>query len=233
MTVSEAQVPDGLPVLSRGKHRNARKGACFMELASFLAGERWSDHPSCTHPLLAELARQVNDHTPDTSRSALAALIPSVIGTTTEDPRVDARIAITCARVALPVVAAERQNVMAVGLLTAERVLALLEGRSPAELSIASQVALAEAPFASSYAYRYTLGAAVTPLAFRRHGAPHVVRMAVQAIAAACVPAPYDDLRALLAESIDLCTAAQQHVAQRPMVEPRAWAAACELTLAR
>ena len=48
--------PALLPVLSRGKHRNPRKGACFMELASYLAGERWSDHPSCTHPLLAALA---------------------------------------------------------------------------------------------------------------------------------------------------------------------------------
>ena len=30
-------VPDGLPVLSRGKHRSPRKGACFMEMASVLA----------------------------------------------------------------------------------------------------------------------------------------------------------------------------------------------------
>ena len=48
-----ATTPELVPVLSRGKHRNARRGACFMEMASFLAGERWSDHPSCTHPLLA------------------------------------------------------------------------------------------------------------------------------------------------------------------------------------
>ena len=34
-----------------------------MELASYLAGERWSAHPPCTHPLLAALARDVNDHT--------------------------------------------------------------------------------------------------------------------------------------------------------------------------
>src|SRR3954451_19465820 len=36
------RVPDMMPVLSRGRHRNPRKGACFMELASFVAGERWS-----------------------------------------------------------------------------------------------------------------------------------------------------------------------------------------------
>ena len=54
-------VPDGVPILSRGRHRSPRRGACFMEFASFLAGERWSDHPRCTHPLLTQLARQVND----------------------------------------------------------------------------------------------------------------------------------------------------------------------------
>src|SRR5438045_9530973 len=95
------QLPASLPLLSRGKHRNPRKGACFMELASVLAGERWSDHPACTHPLLAALARHVNDHTSDAGRERLAGLIPSVIGLTSDDPRVDARIALRCPITAL------------------------------------------------------------------------------------------------------------------------------------
>jgi len=69
--------PELMPVLSRGKHRNARRGACFMEMASFLAGERWSDHPACTHPLLANLARLVNDTVSDRLRPQLIPLIPS------------------------------------------------------------------------------------------------------------------------------------------------------------
>ena len=48
--------------------RNPRKGACFMEYASYLAGEDWSDHPACTHPLLAAIARHVNDCTTDAAR---------------------------------------------------------------------------------------------------------------------------------------------------------------------
>ena len=68
-------LPDLVPVLSAGKHRNPRKGACFMEMASFLAGERWSDHPSCTHPLLASLARLVNDWLKDEDRSPLVLLV--------------------------------------------------------------------------------------------------------------------------------------------------------------
>src|SRR4028119_1935432 len=94
---SSTELPGLVPVLSRGKHRSARRGACFMELASFLAGERWSDHPSCTHPLLAEVARNVNDRTSDADRPLLAQLIPSVVGLTVEDERPDARLALPCA----------------------------------------------------------------------------------------------------------------------------------------
>ena len=126
------QTPELLPMLSRGKHRNPRKGACFMELASYLAGERWSDHPACTHSLLASVARLVNDHTSDHGRSRLAELIPSVIGLTGSDAHIDALIALRCSTIALPSAAAERQRVMAVSVLVCERVLAELDSpRSP------------------------------------------------------------------------------------------------------
>src|SRR5215472_7764028 len=91
---NEARPPELVPVLSRGKHRSPRKGACFMELASYLAGERWSDHPACTHPLLAALARDVNDYTSDAGRARLAGLVPSVIGLTGDDLRLGARSAL-------------------------------------------------------------------------------------------------------------------------------------------
>ena len=100
-----------------------------MEFASLLAGERWSDHPACTHPLLAAVARHVNDYTTDAGRPQLATLIPSVIGLTGDDLHIDARIALGSATMALPVVAAERQRVMAVSVLTCERLLAGLDGR--------------------------------------------------------------------------------------------------------
>jgi hypothetical protein len=125
----DPQSPPLLPMLSRGKHRSPRTGACFMEFASLLAGERWSDHPACTHPLLAAVARHVNDHTSDAGRPRLADLIPSVIGLTGEDLHIDARIALRSATMALPVVAAERQRVMAVSVLACERVLAGLDER--------------------------------------------------------------------------------------------------------
>ncbi len=83
--MKSSSVPDGVPILSRGKHRSPRRGACFMEFASFLAGERWSDHPSCTHPLLAQLARQVNDSLSDGDRQQLVPLIPLVVGRRGDD----------------------------------------------------------------------------------------------------------------------------------------------------
>ena len=129
MSGYETDAPELVPVLSRGKHRNPRRGACFMEFASYLAGEPWSDHPACTHPLLAALARDVNDYTSDAARGRLAELIPSVIGLTGDDLHIDARIALVCARMALPVVAAARQQVLAVSVLVCERVLADLDGQ--------------------------------------------------------------------------------------------------------
>ena len=81
--------PTLVPMLTRGKHRSPRKGACFMEFASYLAGESWSDHPRCTHPLLAAVARLVNDNTSDDGRQRLTGLIPSVIGLTERRPPVE------------------------------------------------------------------------------------------------------------------------------------------------
>lgn len=82
--------PDGLPRLSRGSHLSPEAGACFMEYASLLAGEPWSDQPKCTHPVVGEVARMVNDATSDAARSRLVPLIPSVIGLTSDDPRTSA-----------------------------------------------------------------------------------------------------------------------------------------------
>jgi hypothetical protein len=207
MAYQDVQPPDLFPILSAGKHRTPRTGACFMELASLLAGERFSDHPACTHPLLAALARHVNDHTSDAGRQRLADLIPSVIGLTGEDLHIDARIALRAATAALPVVAAERQRVMAVAVLTCERVLAGLDGRAAGSLEQQSRQALAGVPHAAEWAYRFTSGVRPSGKGFRRQAAPTIVRDAVQGIAQACVPDPDGMLRGLLVQAIEVCAA--------------------------
>jgi hypothetical protein len=228
MSDDDIRLPQLLPILSRGKHRNPRKGACFMELASFLAGERWTDHPGCTHPLLAALARHVNDRTSEANRQRLAELIPSVIGLTSDDPHLDALIALRCASMALPVVAAERQRVMAVAVLTCDRVLADLDGRPSSTLEERSRQALSHAPQAARWARKFIndVDIGVSPKAFRRHAAPCTVRSAVEGIAQACILEPDDLLRDLLAGTIRECVArihgTQQTTQPAAVARPRA-----------
>jgi hypothetical protein len=231
MSLDDVYVPEQLPILSRGKHRNPRKGACFMELASYLAGERWSDHPACTHPLLAAVARSVNDYTSDAGRPRLAVLIPSVIGLTSDDPHVDVRIALGCARTALPVVAAERQRVMAVSILACERVLADLDRRAADSLEEASRWALEQAPHAAGWARRYAREIRTSSTGFRRHAAPSIVSSAVEGIARACIPEPDEMLHDLLVEAISECAAwVHPEADSATTVDTAKWGDACRLT---
>jgi hypothetical protein len=197
--------PDVVPILSRGKHRNPRKGACFMELASFLAGEKWSDHPSCTHPLLAALARDINDHVSDASRTWLAPLVPDVIALNGEDPRADAWIAREAALAALPIVSAERQGVAAVGLLRCEWFLARHDGRDDHDITPGTRAALDAVPEARDWARRFgTLGHG-SEERFLKRSAPVIVHASVSGIAAACVPDPDRVLVGLLDSTIEKC----------------------------
>lgn len=232
--MSYTQVPDLLPVLSRGKHRNPRKGACFMELASFLAGERWSDHPSCTHPLLAEVARQVNDRTTDAGRSRLAPLIPTVIGLTTDDPLVDVRIALHCALTALPDVAFDVQRSLAVGVLACERQLVALEDPQLEAERRRIARALDDVPQAGQWAAAFTVRRSLEPQKtlvkhFCQHGAPGIVRIATRSVAVAAIPSPDERLRAMLAGAITECRA-RARLREPAAVPTGAWQRAVALT---
>ena len=227
MSTRDDFVPDELPMLSRGKHRSPRKGACFMEFASYLAGERWSDHPACTHPLVAAVARNVNDYTSDEARPKLAVLVPSVIGLTTDDLHADARIALRCATEALPLVAADRQRVMAVSVLACERILDALDRRPPGTLSETSRRALDRAPHAAHWASRFTRDAPPSPMAFRRHAAPSIVSYAIEGIARGGVPHTDDRLRELLVAAIDECRVWAHQAADAADVTATDWSAAC------
>jgi hypothetical protein len=185
MSPSEVSVPEQLPVLTRGKHRSPRKGACLMELVAYLAGERWSDSPACTHPLLATLARHVNDGTSDEARPRLAVLAPSLIGLTGDDLHIDVHVALRCATTALPVVAAEQQRAMAVAVLASERMLDALDGRPTGSLGEASRQALDQLPRVAAEAREFARGHRVSAVGFRRHAARGIVSSAVDGIAQA------------------------------------------------
>lgn len=64
--------------LSRGRHTGPGNGACVMELASMLAGERFSDHPRSVCPVIGSFLRGYNDLVDDDRRQNLyeyAALV--------------------------------------------------------------------------------------------------------------------------------------------------------------
>ena len=101
-TCSAERQPTPVP-LSVGAHLDASEGTCLMELVSVVAAEPWSDRPSCTHPLVAHLARLVNDALSDGARQELRGLVPSLVGAASEDPSAYASVAHACTEHALRV----------------------------------------------------------------------------------------------------------------------------------
>lgn len=198
-------VPDGVPVLSRGRHRTARKGACFMEMASWLSGERWSDHPACTHALLATMARSVNDHVSDAARARIVPLIPDVIGVLPTAARLDAEIARDAALVALPVAAAARQRVAAVGLIRCQQILNRLDGLPESHQDEQVARALDEVPEARDWARRFSLIGENGRDSFVRRGAPAIVHSSVVGVTQSTAADPDGLLLDLLERTIIRC----------------------------
>src|SRR5947209_16976831 len=85
-TPSPTSPPEGLPRLSRGRHRDPSRGACFMEYTSVLAGEPFSDAPRCVDPELAAILRSANDTLSDQERPVLVPLLGRAIGLVVERP---------------------------------------------------------------------------------------------------------------------------------------------------
>jgi hypothetical protein len=73
--------PAQMPVPSRGTHLSVDRGACVMEYAALLSGDRHTDHPVRVHPYLAAICRQVNDRVGDEARAELVRLVPALLGT--------------------------------------------------------------------------------------------------------------------------------------------------------
>jgi hypothetical protein len=194
--------PDVMPILSPGRHRSPLRGACFMEFASYLAGERWSDHPACTHGTLAHLARMVNDRTSEAGRARLTPLIPAVVGLTSDDPLLDVRLALRAASAALPVAAEERQHSQAVGVRVALRVLAERDDEFAAELRELAEAALRVAPAADAWALRFIerFGPGRPGMTVRQ--CRDIVTGAVDGIATACDGDPDERLVALLTAAV-------------------------------
>jgi hypothetical protein len=202
------RIPELVPVLTPGRHRNPRKGACLMELTSHLAGEEWSDHPRSTHPLLGEVARQVNDLTGDDARQELALLAPDLVGLHPADRRATALVARECALAAL---AADPFDgyAAAVALLRSERVLARLAGRPADSLTPKARGVLdGVEPGLRARAQEFVDTWWWRAGDFEEEGAPAIVRTCLSALADASID-PDRPLVEVLERCIGLCRAHQ------------------------
>jgi len=77
------------------------KEECLLEFVSKLAGEPWTDHPSCVHPALGSVGRVVHDHSSTAGRLALRPLAPAFIGTAMTGFETSARLVALCVSTAL------------------------------------------------------------------------------------------------------------------------------------
>lgn len=100
--IAMIQPPRGLPLLGRGAHPDPSRGACLMEATALLAGEAHTDHPASVHPVLAALARVVNDAVSDQTRQALLLVMPRLIGTADSPSQVTGQLVVLCCQRALP-----------------------------------------------------------------------------------------------------------------------------------
>jgi hypothetical protein len=176
-----------------------------MELASVLAGEQWSDHPACTHPLLAQLARGVNDYTSDDSRQDLLVLIPSVVGRN-GDERSWLTISVAVASSTILDVPEPTQRVLAGGLLQAEQLCADA-GPAMAATRHEAREALLLVPMAVKAVEALGVRERITLKTFAKHCAPTMLRCTIEGIVAAGNPDRDQRLRAVLEAGIAVCPA--------------------------
>jgi hypothetical protein len=101
--------PDSMPVLQQGKHLTPEDGVCLMEHVALLAGRPFDDHPSCTDPTLALLARLVNDACSDGGRNQLSPFAPALARSPRTGAVGSARIVLTVVTTAAAAIDRPRQ----------------------------------------------------------------------------------------------------------------------------
>ncbi|MCU1637602.1 MAG: hypothetical protein JWL94_249 [Microbacteriaceae bacterium] len=189
-----------------------------MEYASHLAGERWSDHPPCTHPAVASLARLVNDWTTDAHRSRLSPLIPSVIGLVGDDERVDLAVAVAAASSALPVASEGRQRALAVGLIRCSSRSSDIDADDAAGVRATARAALDQAPLAEKWALQQLDIIRPRPPKSFAPLYDAIVNVALAGIGEACIPDADERLerllRTVIADCVMLLAAAEQSQAR-------------------
>lgn len=217
-----SRVPDGLPFLSRGRHRSPRRGACVMEYTSLMAGESWSDGPACTLPALAHLARTVNDLTDDQTRQQLVHVVPDLVnalGIRGEQARLGQRLARRACLAALPVATGLRRRTLCAALLGAEMACGPGVRRRDDDREAVRDL-LRDPDDAMLLAIRLQTKAP-KPLRYSKVGVTRSLELAVQTIAGSGDPRSGELLRDLLVDCVGLVKGVRvaQEAASTPQPE--------------
>jgi hypothetical protein len=163
------------PILQRGYHGHPREGACLTEFAATVPGGPWTDQPPGVQPMLAALARQVNDTSSDQGRIALLPWAAWLVGTAGDgqDDDLDATLAAHAGAAAL-----RHANPV-----EADRITTLMAGLTRPETATPGRI--------QSWRRRHA----------RRRAAGRLVRAAVTSLTRASTPDPL--LRAVLADAVN------------------------------
>lgn len=94
---------NAVPFIRSGVGASPADGGCILQVVSWIHNEGWTDDPPCVHPVIRRLAIVANDNLPDGERQKLLDLIPRMMGTASDDHVLSVRLAITCAKVVLPI----------------------------------------------------------------------------------------------------------------------------------
>ena len=178
------RIPDALPFLSPGRHRRRRRGVCLMEYTSIIAGERFSDHPKCTDPALAAVARAVNDYSSDAARQPLVELASDLSVAHLTDPSVGYAVARRCLLTALPYSHQPRRRVLVVGLLGLDRASRdMSRGWRPDFVDVDTELGLMPFDRELDEATAFLRAQRVTPREHLRRGLPLAIETAIATIA--------------------------------------------------
>jgi hypothetical protein len=198
-----AKMPTALPILGAGHHRSPRHGACLMEYTSVLAGERFSDSPRCTDPVLAAVARAVNDYSGEASRQRIAPSAGDLTTTHGAGDEVQRGIVRRCLLTALRTADGTRRHGLLVALLGLDRAAAGADrGWERSMLCIDSELGLLGHDTGLADAEKYV---ATVPVSVSEHArrAPAVdVELAIATIAQSA-ESPDDVLFELFLECLD------------------------------
>ena len=80
-TIDTAQFLADLRLKNGGHSPMGDDGMCVMEATAYIAGEPWSDHPTCVSRVLTDYCINLNDRWDDVARQRLVPFIPRLIGT--------------------------------------------------------------------------------------------------------------------------------------------------------